>query len=295
VHVTRGPFDRLATTAGLVFLTDFATKQWALATLGATRIALGSGWHLVVVNNTHLAGGVDTGGFDLPLTAVLTAIVVLLVLGVCRQLSVVDASAPTVLGLFVGAGAGNLADALIPPHGVVDFIAFTTETGRTTSFNVADVALLAALVLSIRTVWRLVLAIRGRVRSATRPRRPSGALVMRDRIFVSAGHALMAMCAFIWIYSMAIALTPDAGRSAPNALLSGVGVFGIVFIVSQAWQRMTTRDLLATRRPVPLERVILDSSLPNAALTDLPARGPVTPRPEIHPADDRQREHGDGA
>jgi lipoprotein signal peptidase len=293
---TRGPFDQLATAAGLVFLADFATKQWALASLPPSSQFSSTGWHLAVVNNTHLAGGVETGGFDLPLTFVVTVVIAFLVLRICRPLTAVDASAPTTLGLIIGAGAGNLADALIPPHGVVDFIAFTSPEGLTTSFNVADVVLLGALVLSIRTAWRIVLAIRGRAYNPRRaPRiRPSGALVMRDRLLVSAGHALLAMCGFIWLYSMAIAMTADAGRSAPNALLCGVGVFGVAFLLSQARQRMAVRQLVARPRPMPslAERVILDGSIPIAPLTDMPARRPV-PRPGVIPTDDRRPERGD--
>lgn len=292
--MTRGPFDRLATTAGLVFLADFATKQWALATLGANAAAsLGVGWHLTVVNNTHLAGGVETGGFDLSFTAIVTAVIAALVIRICRPLAAVDPSAPATLGLLLGAGAGNLADALIPPHGVVDFIAFTAADGRTTSFNVADVVLLGALVLFTRTVWRIVLAMRGRPRVSTRVHinRPSGALVMRDRVLISAGHALLAMCAFIWLYSMAIALTPDAGRSAPNSLLCGVAVFGIAFVLSHARQRVAERQLVASlRRLTPaLERVVLDGSIPTAPLTDRPSRRERTERRrDVVHGDERQ-------
>jgi hypothetical protein len=183
----------------------------------------------------------------------------------------------------------------MPPHGVVDFIAFTARDGLTTSFNVADMALLGALVLSFRTVWRIVRAMRGRPQRA-RYIRPSGALVMRDRVLVSAGHALLAMCAFIWLYSMAIALTPDAGRSAPSALLCGVAVFGIAFLVSQARQRMTARQLTATRRPAAvLERVVLDGSVPGVPVTDSPLRRPtVSPRRDIVVGDAPRPEPEDG-
>lgn len=298
MRVTRGPLDRLATTAGLVFLTDFATKQWALATLPINSAAsLGPGWHLAVVNNSHLAGGLDVGGFDLAFTATLTIAIVALVVWICRALSSVDPSSPTTLGLVVGAGAANLADALIPPYGVVDFIAFTAPDGRMMSFNIADVVLLGALALSLRTVWRIVLAMRGRLRAGGRayPTRPTGALVMRDRVLLSAGHALLAMCVFIWLYSMGIAFTANAGRSAPNALLCGVAVFGIAFLVSQARQRIAARQLLATLRTLtpPLERVVLDGSLPAAALTDAPARSePGLPLREVVHGDDRPSERG---
>lgn len=282
--MTRGPLDRLAVAASLVFIADFASKQWALRAL-AGAVPSNAGWHLAIVNNTRLAGGVETGGLELPLTAILTTVVAVLVLRVCRQLAAIDATAPTSLGLLLGAGAANLADSLIPPHGVVDFIAFTGARGNTTSFNVADVALVAGLALCVRIMWRVTEALRGRVRRPDRLtntgyRQFQGALLMRDRVRSSAGHALLAMCGFIWLYSMAIALTPDAGRSAPNSLLCGVGVFAVVFAASHLRRRLVDRrlvhDLDAPRRP--FERVVLDGSLASVSFVDGRA---TTPRPAV--------------
>ncbi|HKW48766.1 MAG TPA: signal peptidase II [Gemmatimonadaceae bacterium] len=297
--VRRGPFDRLALTASLVFIADFATKQWAVGKLGGDR-SLGAGWHLTVVRNTHLAGGLRTGGFELPLTAVLTAAVAALVFKVCRQLSTIDESAPLTLGLLVGAGVANLADALLPPHGVVDFIAFTNSHGLTTSFNVADVLLAIGLVLCVRITWRIALSIRGRVfsRDALWERPFSGVFPMRDRVLLSAGHALLAMCAFVWLYSIAVAFTPDAGRSAPNSLLCGVGIFAVAFVASQAWFGIADRRLLSHLRSLPnrsMERVVLDSSLPAAA--DHPPRRPrLVPRGDVVSADEHQApRHADNA
>jgi len=291
--VRRGPFDRLASAASLVFIADFATKQWALRVLGAGDQPLAVGWHLTVVNNTHLAGGVEGGGFELPLTALLTTVVAVLVLSVCRQLASLDEMAPVTFGLLLGAGAANLADALLPPHGVVDFIAFTGTSGATTSFNVADVVLVLALALSIRTVARIALTIRGRVRPlrSLGHRQILGAAPMRDRMLLSAGHALLAMCAFVWLYSMALALTPDAGRSAPNSLLCGVGVFAIAFVTSQARLRLAQRRLPSVHplEPTAMERVVLDGSIPVAELTDLPLDRPrPAPRPRIVIRDERR-------
>ena len=296
----RGPFDRLAVTASLVFIADFATKQWALRALGDQDRLLGGGWHLAVIRNTHLAGGLESGGFELPLTAALTAAVGALVFKICRQLSTIDESAPFTLGLLVGAGAANLADALAPPHGVVDFIAFTTSRGLTTSFNVADALLAVGLMFCARTIWRIALAIRGRVlsRGSMWGSPFSGVVPMRDRALLSAGHALLAMCAFVWLYSLAIAFTRDAGRSAPNSLLCGVGVFAIAFVASQAWLRLGDRRLLAHLRSLPnraVERVVLDSSLPAAA--DLPALRPrLVPHGDMIPHEERQApRHADNA
>lgn len=290
----RGPIDRLAITASLVFIADFASKQWALRALGNGDRPIGAGWHLAVVNNTRLAGGLEAGGFELPITALLTAIVALLIVLVCRQLTTIDGSAPTALGLLAGAGAANFADALRPPHGVVDFIAFSGSRGET-SFNVADVLFAIGLALCLRTIWRLALTLRGRVPARRQSRLApfSGVPLMSDRVLLAAGHGLLAMCGFMWLYSLAIAFTPDAGRSAPNSLLCGVGVFAIAFLASRARQRLIDRRLLVGPRTAsPFERVVLDGSIPGAALTDLPTERPRTePRGDIVTFDDRPESH----
>lgn len=290
--MNRGPLDRLAVSASLVFIADFATKQWALRDLAAEPDGpRAAGWHLAVVNNTHLAGGMQNGGLELPLTALLTTIVAILVLRVCRQLAAIDATAPMTLGLLLGSGAANLADALLPPSGVVDFIAFTTNTGATVSFNVADVALAIALILCLRMMWRIAETMRGRLRPrAVHHYTYSGALLMRDRLLVSAGHALLAMCGFVWLYSMAIALTPDAGRSAPNSLLCGVGVFSLTFVASQARLRLTRRRVLENVPVAPLafERVVLDGSVATLPRADARIERPGIRRPRIDVVGDEQ-------
>lgn len=298
--MNRGPFDRLAVAASLVFIADFSTKQWALRHLDTEGDGwFGAGWHLAVVSNTHLAGGREVAGVELPLTIVLTIVVGLLILRVCRQLTAIDASAPATLGMLVGSGAANLADALIPPRGVVDFIAFTGHTGDTTSFNVADAALVVALGLCLRMMWRIAQTIRGRVPPRlTNHRSYSGALQMRDRLLVSAGHALLAMCAFVWLYSMALALTPDAGRSAPNSLLCGIGVFAVAFVASQARLRVLDRRFAVIQAPSHrvIERVIIDGSISPVAYADRPNLQPERrPRGDFPARDDTHHRHPDSA
>lgn len=295
--MNRGPFDRLAVAASLVFIADFATKQWALRSLDSEGERwFGTGWHLAVVNNTHLAGGRAGAGLELPLTIVLTMVVALLIVRVCRQLAAIDPSAPAILGMLVGSGAANLADALIPPRGVVDFIAFTGQSGDTVSFNVADAVLIVALGLSFRMIWRIAQTIRGRPRPRLTSRRSySGALPMRDRLLVSAGHAMLAMCAFVWLYSMAVALTPDAGRSAPNSLLCGIGVFAVAFVASQARLRVLDRRFAMLQPPSRvIERVILDGSVTTVSYADRPAEQPTRiPRRDVPARDDTPPRHPD--
>ena len=118
---------------------------------------------------------------------------------------------------------------------------------------------------------------------------------MSDRVLLAAGHGLLAMCGFMWLYSLAIAFTPDAGRSAPNSLLCGVGVFAITFVASRARQRLIDRRLVVRFRGASapsFERVVLDGSIPGAPLTDLPVERPRTvPHRDIVTPDDRPESH----
>lgn len=299
--MNRGPLDRLAVAASLVFIADFATKQWAVRTLtGDSAAPIIHGWHFAIMNNTRLGGSVATAGYELPVTAILTTIVAVLVLRVCRPITAIDASAPTTLGLLIGSGAANLADALIPPHGVVDFIAFTGNGGNTMSFNVADMALVVGLGLCSRMIWRIAEAMRGKIDPIARPAgaarvHNSGTLPMRDRLLLSAGHAMLAMCGFIWLYSMAIALTPDAGRTAPNSLLCGLGVFGVVFAASQFRQRLADRRLGVRAPQRAFERVVLDGSVATLPFADTPAttQRPIPRRDVVREDDQRHPDHPD--
>ena len=280
----RTPLERLAMLAGMVFIADFASKRWALDHLtdGTVLTPLAGGVHFALVNNTRLAGGLQTGGFELQITALATIAVALVVARIYRPLSELDASAPVMLGLLLGAGAANLADALVPPHGVVDFIGVTTPTGVTTTFNVADVAAAAGLALCARTAWRLVQIMRGRRQRVARPmpNLAAGVTAMRHHLLASSGHALLGMCLFVWVYSMAIALTPDAGRSAPSALLLGVAVFAVVFAASHVLRWATSRRMTVTV-PQPalgrvLERVVLEGSIANSRHADVADAPPET-------------------
>jgi hypothetical protein len=93
---------------------------------------------------------------------------------------------------------------------------------------------------------------------------------------------------------MAIALTADAGRSAPNSLLCGIGVFAVVFAVSQFRQRFADRRLVQARSSRRgFERVVLDGSVATLPFGD-PELTP--PRPAPHGdvvQDDERHRHPD--
>lgn len=283
----RTPVERLAVTAAWVFIADFASKQWALKNLGALSDSAPAvpGLHLAVINNTRLAGGLHAGGLELQVTAIATIVIALLVARICDQLTAIDRSAPVVLGLLIGAGVANLADALVPPHGVVDFIGVTSLQHVSISFNVADIALLVGLALCARTMWMI-----GEAMWARRARREAIAaaaaaaatpwtsvpvtpafarpLAARDHFVLSGGHALLAMCGFLWLYTMVVAWLPGGGAAAPNSLLCGAAVFAAAFAASQAKIRVEARRRRSVALAQPgigagasLERVVYDGSL----------------------------------
>ena len=302
----RSPLERLAVVAGWVFIADFASKQWALKSLGTIGegAAVAPGLHLAVVNNTRLAGGLHAGGLELQVTAIATILIALLVARICGQLTAVDSGAPLMLGLLAGSGAANLADALVPPHGVVDFIGITSARGVTITFNVADVALVFGLALCARTAWMIAEAMRAKRRLGAPQRMhrstrssaftdPAAPVVLtfasaRQRLLLSGGHALLAMCAFLWVYSMAVVWLPDGGRSAPNSMLCGVLVFAAAFAASQLKQRLDARHP-ATRgiaaAATTMERVVLDGSVAEIGMPGAPRSrdrsDPVHRRPEL--------------
>ena len=117
---------------------------------------------------------------------------------------------------------------------------------------------------------------------------------MRDRLLLSAGHGMLAMCVFVWLYSMAVALTPDAGRSAPNSLLCGIGVFAVAFVASQARLRVLDRRFAMLQPPSHrvIERVILDGSVTTVSYADRPTEQPNRiPRRDVPARDDTPPRH----
>ena len=77
-----------------------------------------------------------------------------------RDLSSVDRRAPLALGLILGGACGNLASLLVPPRGVVDFIALNWAAGHSLVLNVADVAAYTGLAMILRTGVIIAAALR---------------------------------------------------------------------------------------------------------------------------------------
>ena len=311
------PIAALAAVAYAVILGDLLTKLFAVelvdertySVLGAVRLGL-------VFNDEAGAFGLPAQAFGIELSTLVVFGLILLMLRVTRELAAVDRRAPLMLGLLAGAGAANHMDMLASPRGVADFIALQGLGLDHIVFNVADIALLAGLVLCARTAIILVVRIleerapalamaggRGesirplptfrepgiahaflaasdaaRVRKshelhvetgspAGQPGAPAtgddGWLSMPSRFDRAATPALVIACSFILLYSLAIVWLPDAGRSAPSALLLALAVFGTVFVAVYAElavaerraARERAREAAAMERERPLAPV----------------------------------------
>ena len=347
VRRSSSPIAALAAVAYAVILGDLLTKLFAVELLADRS------WSLLGAIRMGLVFNDDVGAFGLPtrvfggieVSTVLVFLLILVMLRVCRELAVVDRRAPLMLGLLAGAGAANHMDMLASPRGVADFIALEGLGLEHIVFNVADIALLAGLVLCARTAVILfvrileerapALAIAGARPDASRgvplyqepetahaflaapdawrDRRasrddglpghdasagaaPSGEtagswLAMPSRFDRAATPALVIACSFILLYSLAIVWLPDAGRSAPSALLLALGVFGTVFVAVYAElaiaerraRRDRTRETARLERerplaPVPVADTHRDAPLPGSVPQS--RRDPAVDRPD---------------
>jgi lipoprotein signal peptidase len=161
----RAPFVALAATAAGVVVVDGMSKTLALHLLPTLDVASTRLLRLGVLHNGDLAWGLSAGAESAAISAVVALVIACLSLTVREALIAYDRVAPVMLGLLVGAGIANAADALTPPAGVVDWIAIGAGSGLV--FNLADVAVLVGMGLWARTVWRLVSAVgRERVMSS---------------------------------------------------------------------------------------------------------------------------------
>jgi signal peptidase II len=141
---------------------DLATKQWAIATLGDRFVALAPRLSLAVMFNTASAGGVSLGAHTWVINVLATLLAIALTAAIVRPLAHVDRAAPLTLGLIAGGGIGNVASMLMDrAGGVPDFLGVHYDGGAI-FVNVADVALLAGVLLLARSGARLVGAVRRR-------------------------------------------------------------------------------------------------------------------------------------
>lgn len=152
------PVILLGAIALIVFALDLASKRWALANLDGSDRWFGESMRFTLLHNHGLAWGLSLGTLTPLGTALATAVLVALMLRVCRELAAVDSLAPVMLGLLAGAGLSNGLDVFLGPSGVVDFIALPFGQQEAV-LNVADVAAAIGIALCGRTGYVLARAI----------------------------------------------------------------------------------------------------------------------------------------
>ena len=145
----------------LVAAADLGTKLLAASTLadGAPRAAVGP-FALQLVYNVGSAGGVLLGAHTRAINLAATGLVVGLLVMLVPALARVDRRSTAALALIAGGGIGNLVSLATSARGVEDFLAWRHAAGGAVVVNVADLAMLAGLVLLGRTVWTLARAVR---------------------------------------------------------------------------------------------------------------------------------------
>ncbi|MGA2690829.1 MAG: signal peptidase II [Opitutaceae bacterium] len=145
-------YRRLLTIAASVLVADQATKAWIAARLpfntygeaaGAIPVVRGF-FYIVHVGNTGAAWSVFSGR-SIVLASLAAATLVAIFIG-RRALGLVASKAQACFGLMCGGITGNLVDRITRGH-VVDFLDFHFGTYIYPTFNVADSAICAGVVL----------------------------------------------------------------------------------------------------------------------------------------------------
>jgi lipoprotein signal peptidase len=159
------PLRTFVLWATIVVIADLTTKALAARYLGGSRdIDLVAGTiRLVLAHNDQSALGISIGPYTWQINCAFTLVALILAGVLCRPLAVIDRWSPVMLGLIAGAAAGNLYSLITSPRGVVDFVAWSPGNGREIVFNLADVAAVFGLVLTVRaalTVTRVIIAER---------------------------------------------------------------------------------------------------------------------------------------
>lgn len=125
------------------WLTDYATKSWALATVGDASVDLGR-FTLEVVSNPAFAFSLGHGVVPAEAVAVTRGIGVLAIAVFLRMIIGAHQTLRSLAGyaLIVAGGLGNTLDHVVQGGAVVDFIAIGNVV-----FNVADVWILLGITL----------------------------------------------------------------------------------------------------------------------------------------------------
>jgi lipoprotein signal peptidase len=159
----------MAGVALAVLLFDLATKELAVVLLAADAfpaLPAALGFSFFLTSNEGAAGGVWLGEHTRFINILSMTLVVLLIALVARQVIATHRFASVAFGLIIGAAFGNTLSLLMSP-GVTDFIALNAGSWSI-AFNVADVALVAGVVILTPIAYSLAARVRPAVRSSIR-------------------------------------------------------------------------------------------------------------------------------
>jgi len=160
---------RYAAVAATAAIVDGFTKFLVVRAFGVGGgLTLSQRLSIFVTFNEGSAGGVMVGPYTWHLNVLLTAVALVLITAIVRQLATVDSRAAIALGLVAGGAIGNMCSMIWGPPGVADFFAIQITADSTMIMNVADLELWSGSLLLLPVIVRLARAIRAerRPRSA---------------------------------------------------------------------------------------------------------------------------------
>ena len=134
----------------VLFFTDCATKELAeehLTQADGSHEVVGDVIRFSLTYNTAGAMGLSVGEHSRVFFAGAAMIGVVVLTLIYRSLPVSAKVRAIALGLLIGGAVGNLADRLLSPRGVVDFIDVGVGTHRFWTFNIGDVGITCGALL----------------------------------------------------------------------------------------------------------------------------------------------------
>lgn len=137
--------------AAISFIADLATKIWARAALAPIypkeTVVIQDYFHMRYSENTGSAFGLFR---SIPgsryFLAIIGVVALVVVFGYLRKITDKQRALATALGLVAGGAVGNILDRVVYGK-VTDFIVWKWKTHEWPTFNVADAALVAGVIL----------------------------------------------------------------------------------------------------------------------------------------------------
>ena len=139
-----------------ILITDFATKQWAVAHLTppyTPHDVVGQFFRLTLAYNPGAAFSMSLGSASRWGFTALALVAVFALVQLYRATPPSDAIQAVAIALITGGALGNLLDRLRSARGVVDFVDIGFHGVRFWTFNVADMGVTCGAALLAWTLW----------------------------------------------------------------------------------------------------------------------------------------------